>query len=87
MMNLQVETYPGHASAEMIRRFYLGGRAVEVIENLDQWHGLDYRYFKIKADDGNIFILRFDETRAEWDLTMFQSQPRGGVSKVLHAKT
>jgi hypothetical protein len=38
-----------------------------------QWHGADYRYFKVKGDDGNFYILRFDEARSEWDLTMFQS--------------
>jgi len=85
-MNLQVETYPGHAGADMIRRFYLGGRPVEVVENVDRWHGGDYRYFKVKGDDGNLYILRLDDVRGEWDLTMFQTQRPRGISKVLHAK-
>ena len=85
-MDLKVETYPGSAGAELIRRFHLGGRAVEVAENLDQWHGRDYRYFKIKGEDGNLYILRFDETRAEWDLTMYRTERIGGILKFLHAK-
>jgi hypothetical protein len=43
-------------------------------ENVDQWYGPDYCYFKIKGNDGNLYILRFDEGRAEWQLMMFQSQ-------------
>ncbi len=32
---------------------------------------------KSKADDGNLYIPRFDEDRAEWDLTMFRREPGG----------
>ncbi len=81
-MNLQVETYPGDAGAEMIRRFHLGKRVLEVIENLDQWHGEGYRYFKVKAGDNNLYILRFNEAREEWELIMFK--PPGLLSKVFH---
>ena len=42
-------------------------------ENLDQWHGAQDRYFKLMGDDGNLYILRLDERRVEWELIMFQS--------------
>ena len=86
-MSLQVETYPGDAGVEMVRRFHLCERPLEVIENIDQWHGKGYRYFKVRADDGNLYILRFDEGQAEWDLTMFQTQATGKVSKLFHGKS
>jgi hypothetical protein len=38
----------------------------------DQWPGADYRYLKVKGDDGNVYILRLDEPSGEWELTMFQ---------------
>ena len=57
----------------MPRRFHFDERCIEVTENLDQWHGPDYRYFKIRGNDGNIYILRLDEGRDEWSLTLFQS--------------
>jgi hypothetical protein len=72
-MRVQVESVADDRGVEMPRRFHLAGREVEIIESDDQWHGADYRYFKVKGDDGNVYILRFDETRCEWDLTMFQS--------------
>ena len=37
-MQVWVETYAGHGGVEMPRRFRLGGREIEVIENLDQWY-------------------------------------------------
>ena len=71
-MQVQVETYLDEDGVEKLRRFYLAGRKIEVAENLDQWHGADYRYFKVRGDDGNIYILHLDEFRAEWALTMYQ---------------
>ena len=51
----------------MPKRFRLRGCTIEVVDNIDQWHGPNYRYFKFKGDDGNLYILRLDEARAEWE--------------------
>jgi hypothetical protein len=67
-----VETFAGHGGVEMPRRICFDERCIEVAENLDQWHGPDYRYFKLRGDDNNLYILRLDVRRAEWDLTLFQ---------------
>jgi hypothetical protein len=72
-MQVQVERCPGHLGGEMPVRFRFGGREIEIVENVDQWYGPDYCYFKMQGNDGNLYILRFDEGRVEWDLTMFQS--------------
>jgi hypothetical protein len=74
----QVERCAGHLGVEMPVRFRFDAREVEIVENVDQWYGPDYCYFKIKGNDGNLYILRFDEGRAEWELTMFQS-PGGPI--------
>ena len=50
-----------------------GGHQVDVLEALDQWYGPDYRYIKVRDCDGGLYILRFDEPHAEWELTMFVS--------------
>jgi hypothetical protein len=72
-MQVRVETFAGYGGVEMPRRFSLDARVIDVAENLDQWHGPDYRYFKIRGSDGSLYILRHDEIRAEWQLAMFQS--------------
>jgi hypothetical protein len=73
IMQVQVERCAGHFGIEMPVRFRFDAREVEIVENIDQWYGPDYCYFKIKGNDGNLYILRFDERRAEWEMTMFQS--------------
>jgi hypothetical protein len=79
-MRVQVESVADDRGVELPRRLHLGGREVEIIESDDQWHGADSSYFKVKGDDGNVYILRFDEPRREWELTMFQS-PKAHMSK------
>jgi hypothetical protein len=71
-MQIWVETEMGYGGVEVPRRFRLDGREVEVIENVDQWHGADHRYFKVRGHDGGTYILRLNEDLAEWELTMYQ---------------
>ena len=56
----------------MPRRLHFGEHQVDVLETLDQWHGLGYRYIKARGNDGGLYILRLDEPQAEWELVMFQ---------------
>lgn len=51
--------------------FTLGNRTLAVAEPLDGWHGEDYSYYKVLADDGNIYILK--EARDGWELIMMES--------------
>ena len=84
-MRVLVETSAGHGGVEMPKRFRLDGREVEVTDNLDQWHGAQDRYFKLMGDDGNLYILRLDERRAEWELILFQSPHYREISAGVHA--
>jgi hypothetical protein len=71
MLQVDVESESG-PFGDMPKRFRLDGREVEIAENIDRWHGEGYSYFKVKGDDGNLYILRLDE-QIGWELTMFQS--------------
>ena len=83
-MQVRVETYVDEGGAEKLRRIRLDGKVVEVADNIDRWYGADYRYVKVRGSDGNTYILRLDEIRAEWELTMYQrSQPQGAAA-ILH---
>jgi hypothetical protein len=67
-MRVQVEQRTNHLGPERPVRFRF-----EIVQIVDQWYGPDYSYFKIKGNDGNLYILRFDESRVAWELTMFRS--------------
>jgi hypothetical protein len=71
-MRIQVETLETPREPEQLRRLHFDGRGIEIVETADQWAGLDYRYFKVRDADGNLYIVRHDEPRNEWELTLFE---------------
>jgi len=71
-MQVRVETYVEQDGVEKVRRIRFDSRQIEIAENIDQWHGVDYRYFKVRGSDGNLYMLRHNEIRADWELTMYE---------------
>ena len=74
-MRIQVQCYAGYRGEEEPRALDLGHRRLEVIEIVDRWLAPDHRYFKVQADDGNVYILRHDEAAGEWEMTAFARRP------------
>lgn len=72
-LELRVACYAGYRGEEEPRRIWFGERAVEVVEILDRWLAPDHRYFKLKGDDGGLYIIRHDEASGRWELTLFAS--------------
>lgn len=78
-MKLVVESYSGHRGEQEPRAFRMGERRLGVIEIVDRWIGPDYRYFRVSADDGNLYVLRRDDAKDEWTLGAFtRAGPRPG---------
>jgi hypothetical protein len=75
-MELKVECYSGYRADERPLRFSFPGRTgtprYEVTKVLDQWYGVGYQCFKVRADDGNIYILRHQEMEDRWLLDSFR---------------
>jgi hypothetical protein len=71
-VDVKVDCHAGYRGEETPRRLELGARRVEVVEVVDRWYGPDHRYFKIRGDDGAIYLLRHDEAADRWELTSFQ---------------
>jgi hypothetical protein len=77
-MRLKVECYAGYRADERPLRFSTGEEAAqtrEVKEVLDQWYGVDYRCFKVRADDDHLYILRHQEVNDVWTLDSFRRGP------------
>lgn len=75
-MRLKVESYSGHKADQDPRRFTLQGRTFLVEEIVDRWYGPDHAYFKVRADDSNIYILKHSPDGDEWSLEMFRQGGR-----------
>jgi len=70
-LRLRVECYAGHRADEEPRRLFVGDRPVAVVEVLDRWLSPGHRYFKLRGDDGALYIVRHDVDQRLWELTLF----------------
>jgi hypothetical protein len=73
-MRVQVECYSGRKGNERPIRFRLDEYEYVVEEVLDLWYGPQHVFFKIRADDGNPYILRHATSvpDGEWELVSFR---------------
>jgi hypothetical protein len=68
---LRVECYAGHRADTEPRRLYTGQREVAVSEIIDRWLDPRHRYFKLRGDDGGIYLLRQDTIEDRWEMTEY----------------
>jgi hypothetical protein len=71
-VTVDVECYSGHKADERPLRFRLGERWLAVEEIVDRWYDPDAVFFRVKADDGSMYILRHDESAHAWSLEAFR---------------
>jgi len=62
-MAIRVECYSGYRGDEEPRAFWLGTRRLAVRAIVDRWFAPTQRWFRVDADDGNVYVLRFDESK------------------------
>ena len=74
LMKLTVECYSGRKADERPVRFQLEGNQYSVEEVLDQWYDPESIFYKIRADDGNLYILRQQTSTpdGQWELVSFR---------------
>ena len=73
-VKVRVECYAGGKADERPVRFQLGDGVFVVEAVVDRWYGPDDAYFKVRADDGNLYILRQQTSTPDgaWDLVSFR---------------
>ena len=73
-MKLEVESHSGRKADERPARFRLDGRQYTVEEVLDQWYDPESISYRVRADDGNLYILRHQTSSpsGQWDLVSFR---------------
>ena len=50
---------------------------MEVREVVDRWLAPDHRYFKLRGDDGALYLVRHDLNALRWELVLFEAAPGG----------
>jgi len=66
--DLEVECIAGYKADERPVRFTLDRRKKAVVEICDRWYDPEADYFKVKADDGCLYLLRHDLRTDQWSL-------------------
>ena len=76
---VKVEFYSGYRINERPLAFTLQQRSYRVKEVLDCWFGERSQYFKVRADDDNIYLLKYDNTQDQWDLIFYQDSRKTDI--------
>ena len=73
-MKIEVQFYAGTKGDERPLRFTMNAHEYLVEEVVDQWYGPEHTFFKLRADDGNLYILRHQtlEPEGNWELVSFR---------------
>jgi len=73
MSVIRVECYSGYRADERPTRFVLRGRQFDVLDVDDRWYSPGADYFRVRADDGNMYVLRHDVAQDAWSLDAFRT--------------
>jgi hypothetical protein len=65
---LKVVAYAGYQGEQEPRAFHFDGVRLEVLDIADRWYDPAGRYFKVRASDGALYLLRCDAESLEWQL-------------------
>ncbi len=65
---IEVNSYSGYKANERPLNFTLDKKKYKVKEILDWWYGQDHDYFKVLADDGHVYLLKWDRYLDIWFL-------------------
>jgi hypothetical protein len=63
---IRVMGYSGFRLNERPLSFVFGNREYQVESIIDRWHGEDYDYFKVLADDGRIYLIKWHRIDDAW---------------------
>lgn len=67
--SLDVDCYSGYKADERPVRFRLEGKEYRIEEVLDQWREPDSNFYRVRADDGRVYVLRQNSVpEGSWDL-------------------
>jgi hypothetical protein len=80
-VKIEVVAYSGYKANERPLYFVLEQKKRGVVNVLDRWYGVEHDYFKVLADDGKVYLIRWHRLLDLWFVvkTMEQTgeqQPR-----------
>lgn len=71
-MPIRVESYAGYRGDQEPVAFWLGERRLSVRAIVDRWFAPTQRWFRVDADDDNMYVLRLNESTGDWDIAAYR---------------
>jgi len=65
---IHVSSYSGYKADERPISFTLLGRELMVEEIIDRWYGPNNSFFKVLANDGKVYLIKYDQDKDQWTL-------------------
>jgi hypothetical protein len=65
---IEVVAYSGYKANERPLYLVLDEERLEVKNIIDRWYGVEHDYFKVLADDGKVYLLKWHRTLDLWFL-------------------
>ena len=63
---IEVVAYSGYKANERPLYLVLDEQRLEVKNTLDTWYGVEHDYFKVLADDGKVYLLKWHRSLDLW---------------------
>ncbi len=67
-VKIEVVAYSGYKANERPLCFVLKEQKLGVVDVVDRWYGEDHDYFKVLADDGKVYLIRWHRLMDVWFL-------------------
>jgi hypothetical protein len=65
---LEVTAYSGYKANERPLHFILDQKRLKVEKIIDRWYGMEHDYFKVLADNGRSYLLKWHRSSDCWYL-------------------
>jgi hypothetical protein len=67
-VKIEVVAYSGYKANERPLYFVLEQKKLGVVDVVDRWYGEEHDYFKVFADDGKVYLIRWHRLLDLWFL-------------------
>ncbi len=74
VINIKVKCYSEYKANEKPYSISFDNNELKIKKIIDQWYGPDYLYFKLEAEDENMYIIRYNEKNDNWELIFYKNK-------------
>ncbi|MHB8499795.1 MAG: hypothetical protein ACYDCG_03900 [Candidatus Acidiferrales bacterium] len=79
---VRVECYSGYKAEERPERIVFEALTLEIAEVEDRWYSPGATYFRVRAENGDRYVLRHDEAQDVWSLMAYRAAGKRVDTKI-----